>query len=76
MDVLNTNKSLTTISFSLDELLILANSFNEVCNGIKINNFEEKISVPLNEADLMLEFLGELYEKVNSFVEENKNENT
>ena len=45
------------VKFNEDELLILNNSFNEVCNGLYINDFEQRIGTSMSNAADMLKII-------------------
>lgn len=51
------------IEFSKTELFALRQVFNEACHGIRINNFEETIGVPENEAEQFLNYFNDLEER-------------
>jgi hypothetical protein len=46
------------IDASEDELLVLNNALNEVCNGLPIRDFETRIGMPLEFAESMLREVG------------------
>ena len=50
------------VQFSLDELLMVSNALNEVCNGIDIPEFHARIGATPDEAQRFLERLGEIIE--------------
>ena len=47
-------KDKCTVDFTEDDLLILNNSFNEICYGLEIRDFEKKIGTSEQEACSML----------------------
>ena len=47
------------VKFNEDELLILNNSFNEVCNGLYINDFEQRIGTSMSNAADMLKIINQ-----------------
>ncbi len=46
------------IRASEEELLILNNVMNEVCNGLPLRDFETRVGVPLASAERLLETVG------------------
>ncbi|MEG3974346.1 hypothetical protein QT970_06960 [Microcoleus sp. herbarium8] len=54
------------LTFSYDDLLLLNQTLNEVCNGFFLQEFESQIGVPREEAYLILMFTNELIEKMES----------
>lgn len=72
MEILKTNND-SIIKFSLDELLVMANSLNEVCNGIHVRNFENVIGTSESKVEELLRVIGELYES--TLKKNNVNEN-
>lgn len=44
-------------SFAKEEVVMIHQAFNEVCNGVFINDFEQEIGLPLFEVKKMLESL-------------------
>lgn len=48
------------VQFSIDELLTLNNSLNEVCNGIEVIDFDPKIGVTREQAKLLLNSVNKL----------------
>lgn len=65
MEVLTIKHKNRRINFSLDELLIIANSFNEVCNGLRIMDFQDRVRIPLEETRRILSCVGNLYDVIN-----------
>lgn len=43
---------------SEDELVILNNALNEVCNGLPLRDFDSRVGVPLASAERLLETVG------------------
>ena len=52
------------IKFSTNEIVILNNMFNEVCNGFAIEKFEEKIGVTKKEAQEILSIINGIGKKL------------
>jgi hypothetical protein len=45
MNIRKINKKEIVLDLSCDELLVLCNSLNEVCNGIKVVSFQNRIGI-------------------------------
>lgn len=62
----DTEKRKTTFALDEDELLILNNALNEVCNGVDIDDFEfsARIGVDREEARALLRRVGGLYDEL------------
>ncbi|MFC0348390.1 hypothetical protein [Undibacterium danionis] len=58
MKIENKSESGITIFFTLDELYILNNSLNEVCNGLPLRDFENRMGATIAEAE-------ELFSQIN-----------
>ncbi|MDI2113730.1 hypothetical protein [Commensalibacter nepenthis] len=52
------------ISFSYDELLVVNNIFNEVCNGIDVFEFETRIGKSKEEVCCLLKKLGNILDQI------------
>ena len=55
-----------TVTMSLDELIIINNALNEICNGINIEEFESRIGASLDEVRSMLGIVGAAIDKANN----------
>ena len=53
METLSTNNKIG-LKLSFNELLIINNSLNEVCNGFEVRNFESTIGASEEHAETML----------------------
>ena len=58
MKVLRQDASGITILLSDEELLIVNNGLNEICNGIDVPEFATRIGVERTEAERLLEQIG------------------
>ena len=58
MNVLRQDASGITILLSDEELLIVNNALNEICNGIDVPEFATRIGVERSEAERLLEQIG------------------
>jgi hypothetical protein len=54
------------IRFSLDEMIILNNAFNEVCNGLDINEFSLRVGAEREEVAELLSAIGAIIDKINN----------
>lgn len=52
-----------TVTMSLDELIVINNALNEICNGIDIEEFESRIGARLDEVRSMLGIVGTAIDK-------------
>lgn len=60
------------VQFSTEEILILNNSLNEVCHGIKINDFDTKIGTSREEAKILLNSVNDLMNELRPRRQSNK----
>lgn len=58
------NGSGAGLFLTADELLIVCNALNEVCNGLDIAEFATRIGAKREEAARLLESIGRLYDSV------------
>lgn len=63
IDIINEK---VVIELSKEELGVICNTFNEVCNGIEVWEFSARIGVSFGEAKEMLEVLSSTYLKIKS----------
>ncbi len=64
MNVRKIKKDQVTLDLTDDELGLLGNCLNEVCHGIKVLDFESKIGVKINNAQLILKDVSQIYKKM------------
>lgn len=57
------NKSKIVLELTNDELGVLSNALNEVCNGIKVLNFEKTIGIDIDAARGLLKSLTLIYKE-------------
>jgi hypothetical protein len=48
------------LTVSRDELILLNNALNEVCNGLEVPEFSTRIGAPLAEVEALLDAIGDL----------------
>lgn len=70
MNIIKINKDKITIDLSKDELGVLSNALNEVCNGIEVWEFDTRIGVEIENARILLESLNLAYIKTDQFSNE------
>ena len=63
-----------TIKASFDELIILHNAFNEICNRIHIQSFEHKIGISKLKTNIMLDVLGNALTNIEEQRQKEKND--
>jgi hypothetical protein len=52
-----------TLELSKDELGVICNALNEVCNGIEVWEFDTRMGIKMDQAKLFLESLALIYSK-------------
>ncbi|GJI96013.1 hypothetical protein RugamoR57_27310 [Duganella caerulea] len=62
----NRNEKSITLQFSIDEILIVNNALNEVCNALGPHDFETRMGATIDEARALLKSVGELLDKYSS----------
>lgn len=62
----------TRIELSLEQLEILESTLNEVCNGIKIEDFEDKIGISVEESRKELKLINSWLEELKSSLDRNQ----
>lgn len=65
MNEINVKKDKIILELSKDELGVLINALNEVCNGIEVWEFDTRIGIDIEKARLFLESLIFIYQKAN-----------
>ncbi len=61
MDVLKFINKKVILSFSKEELCVICNAINEVCNGIEVWEFETRMAISAEGAQLILDKLLSVY---------------
>lgn len=61
MNALELKKDKIIIELSLDELGVLSNSLNEVCDGIEVWEFDTRIGTDIKTARVILKNLSSIY---------------
>jgi hypothetical protein len=59
----NMNNRMVMIEVNMEELTVINNSLNEVCNGLPLNDFENRIGVSHDVALELLKKIQLLFEK-------------
>jgi hypothetical protein len=57
MEILERSKGKAVISFFNDELVILNNALNEICNGVDIPQFETRVGYPRERVEALFELI-------------------
>ena len=65
MNAIKIDNDKVILEISKDELGVLSNALNEVCNGIEVWEFDTRMGVRLENAKIILESLTSIYKKVN-----------
>lgn len=65
MDTIKINKDNIILEISKDELAVLGNALNEVCNGIKVREFDIRMGINIDDARNILESLISIYKEAN-----------
>lgn len=68
MNAIKIDKDKIILELSRDELGVLSNALNEVCNGIEVWEFEKRVGVKMEDARFILESLTSIYKKANPTV--------
>lgn len=68
-EIQQSNKNYNTITLIWTEVLFLKQLLNEVCNGIGLSNFEEKIGVSRDEAKKLMDFISNIIDEMKSLKE-------
>ena len=65
MEILERSKGKAVISFSNDELVILNNALNEICNGVDIPQFETRVGYPRERVEALFEQINSVNSLIN-----------
>jgi hypothetical protein len=65
MNAIKINKDKIVLELSKDELGVLSNALNEVCNGIEVWEFDTRMGIKIENARIILESLTSIYKKAN-----------
>ncbi len=63
MDVITIKNDQVSLDLSADEMLLLSNSLNEICNGIKVREFEIRIG-DKDQARTLLRAMSSSFDKM------------
>ncbi len=74
MHVIMIGKDKVLLEISKDELGTLGNALNEVCNGIKVTDFDTRIGVKIEKAEIILDFLRTTYINANEAIADEPND--
>ncbi len=73
MDEIKINKDQVTLKFSADEMLLISNSLNEICNGIEVNEFETRIETTEDQARILLKAMSFTFRKMQQEIDKKAN---
>ncbi|MCA2537996.1 MAG: hypothetical protein IM550_01705 [Microcystis sp. M54BS1] len=65
MHAIEINKDKIILELSKNELGVLKNALNEVCNGIEVWEFHTRMGIKIEKANLMLDSLISIYNQTN-----------
>ena len=65
MNAIEINKDKIVLELSRNELGVLSNALNEVCNGIEVWEFDTRMGIKIENARIILESLTSIYKKAN-----------
>jgi len=65
MEILERSKGKAVISFFNDELVILNNALNEICNGVDIPQFETRVGYPRERVEALFEHINSVNPLIN-----------
>lgn len=64
MKLLKNSSSSVDIRMSIDELITIYQSLNEVCNGIDLFEFQTRIGVPREEVSALMKILSKAINQI------------
>lgn len=64
MEFLKNNLTSADIKISIDELLTIHQSLNEVCNGIDLFEFQTRIGVSREEVACLMKIINQIIDKI------------
>jgi hypothetical protein len=64
VELIHSDQDKAIVEVSMQELLILNNALNEVCNGIDVPEFETRMGISLQEVDQLLGSIRLMLEKL------------
>lgn len=65
MDLIKINQDNIILEMSKNELGVLGGALNEVCNGIKVREFDVRMGMNIENVRVILESLISIYKKAN-----------
>lgn len=65
MNAIKISEDKIILEISKDELKVLSNALNEVCNSIEEWEFETRMGIYIEDAKIILESLNSIYKKAN-----------
>lgn len=74
MNTLQISGERVTLELTKNELGVLTNALNEVCNGIEVWEFDTRMGIKIEDARVFLESLASIYKKADRSRDESENE--
>lgn len=68
MNAIKINKDRIVLELSKDELGVLSNALNEVCNGIEVWEFDTRMGIKIGDARIVLKSLTSIYKRANQTI--------
>lgn len=63
MNAIQISREIITIELAKNELGVLTNALNEVCNGIEVWEFDTRMGIKIEDARVLLASLASIYKK-------------
>lgn len=71
MELLKSDQTSADIKISIDDLITIHQSLNEVCNGIDLFEFQTRIGVTREEVDHLMDVINQIIQKIETASDEN-----
>jgi hypothetical protein len=71
MQLLKNDLASADVRLSVDELLTIHQSLNEVCNGIDLFEFQTRVGVSREEVSQLMNIISEIISKIDETLAEN-----
>lgn len=66
MTIVSSQPGKATLELTIDELLMINNALNEVCNALDVSDFETRMGCSREDIKKMLEEVSDSYEQVST----------
>lgn len=70
MELLNNDATSAEVRLSIDDLITIHQSMNEVCNGIDLFEFQTRIGVSREEVSNLMRIINQIIEKIEQYSKE------